>query len=200
MEYQMTTQTITALFDSRSDALKAVEQLATAGIQRDHIRTLPEQEIQGGTATRSSYDCQKDEGGFWASLRDMFLPDEDRATYAEGMHRGGTTVIVTADDTQSHRASEILEASGAVDVNERESAWRREGWTGYSATAPQGMSGSRSAEASGQTASHEETQRIPVVEEELHVGKRQIDQGRVRVRSYTVKSQSRNRSLFVMNG
>jgi stress response protein YsnF len=185
----MTTQTITALFDSRSDASKAVEQLATAGIQRNRIRMLPDREIQGGTATRSSYDYQKDEGGFWASLRDIFLPNDDRATYAEGMHRGGTTVVVTAEDTQAQRASDILEASGAVDVNERESAWRKEGWAGYSATTPMGgVSGSRSAETFGQTASQEETQRIPVVEEELRVGKRQVDHGRVRVRSYTVET------------
>jgi uncharacterized protein (TIGR02271 family) len=182
----MTTQTITALFDRRSDASQAVQQLATAGIDRDRIRTLPEQETQGSTATRSSYDYQKDEGGFWASLRDMFLPAEDRATYAEGMHRGGTTVVVIAEETQADRALDILEASGAVDVNEREAAWRKEGWTGYAAATPQGMSGSPEPAAVGHAAD-EETQRIPLVGEQVQVGKRQVDQGRVRVRAYTVE-------------
>ena len=27
--------------------------------------------------------------GFWASLVDLFMPDEDRHTYTEGLNRGG---------------------------------------------------------------------------------------------------------------
>ena len=41
---------------------------------------LPEAESTGYTrsSTTTAYDYNKDEGGFWASLGDLFLPDDDR--------------------------------------------------------------------------------------------------------------------------
>ena len=129
----MAQQTILMHFDSRSDAQKATDALAQAGVSRGSIRMLPEAETTGykRTSTTSSYDHEKDEGGFFASLGDMFLPDEDRYAYAEGMSRGGVTVSVTADEGQIERLSEIAERYGAVDMDEREATWRSEGWTGY---------------------------------------------------------------------
>ena len=127
----MAQQTITAFFDSRADATNAVEKLAEAGITRTSIRLLPEQEGLTGSAVASPYDYERDEKGFWATLGDMLIPEEDRATYSEGMHRGGTTVIVTVDETHVDRAADILEEYGSVNMDEREESWRQEGWTGY---------------------------------------------------------------------
>ena len=127
----MAQQTITAFFDSRADATNAVEKLAEAGITRTSIRLLPEQEGLTGSAVASPYDYERDEKGFWATLGDMLIPEEDRATYSEGMHRGGTTVIVTVDEAHVDRAADILEEHGSVNLDEREESWRQEGWTGY---------------------------------------------------------------------
>src|SRR5215210_3554917 len=69
------------------------------------------------------------------------LPEEDRYAYAEGMSRGGVTLAVTAEEGQIDRVSEIAERHGAVDMDEREASWRREGWTGYTG----GMTGSAGA-------------------------------------------------------
>jgi hypothetical protein len=135
----MAQQTIVLHFDSRSDAQKAMDALVQAGIGRGAMRLLPESETTGYTHARaggaSSYDHHKDEGGFFASLGDLFLPDEDRYAYAEGMSRGGVTLSVTADEGQIDRVSEIAERHGAVDMDEREATWKREGWTGYTAAA-----------------------------------------------------------------
>src|SRR5918994_6517839 len=127
----MAQQTIVLHFDSRSDAQKARDALVQAGIGRDAIRMLPEAETTGykRTSATSSYDYEKDEGGFFAALGD--LPDEDRYAYAEGMSRGGVTLAVTAEGGQIDRVSDIAERHGAVDMDEREASWRREGWTGY---------------------------------------------------------------------
>jgi uncharacterized protein (TIGR02271 family) len=119
----------------------------------------------------------------------MLLPDEDRYAYAEGMSRGGVTLSVTADGGQIDRVSEIAERHGAVDMDEREATWKREGWTGYT-----GVAGGASAATStrGTTAASRETREgeeaIPIVEEELRVGKRQVQGGRVRIRSYVVET------------
>jgi len=188
----MAQQTITAFFDSRADATKAVEKLAEAGITRTSIRLLPEQEGLSGSAVASPYDYDRDEKGFWATLGDMLIPEEDRATYSEGMHRGGTTVIVTVDEAEVERAADILEEHGSVNMDEREESWRQEGWSGYRFAA--GGSGS----AAGTSAAHVPlaagtsdragTQRIPIVEEKMRVGKRQVEGGRVKVRSYVVET------------
>ena len=84
-----TNRTITAFFDNRTDADDAIERLVGAGIQRNDI-SIVEGGSRGGGATSYSQSSQSDEGlGFWESLKDLFLPDEDRSTYAEGLRRGG---------------------------------------------------------------------------------------------------------------
>ena len=188
----MAQQTITAFFDSRADATNAVEKLAEAGITRTSIRLLPEQEGLTGSAVASPYDYERDEKGFWATLGDMLIPEEDRATYSEGMHRGGTTVIVTVDEAHVERAADILEEHGSVNMDEREESWRQEGWSGYRFAA--GGSGSAvgtsavDAPLAAGTSDRAGTQRIPIVEEKMRVGKRQVEGGRVKVRSYVVET------------
>jgi uncharacterized protein (TIGR02271 family) len=181
----MAQQTILMHFDSRSDAQKATDALAQAGVSRGSIRMLPEAETTGykRTSTTSSYDHEKDEGGFFASLGDMFLPDEDRYAYAEGMSRGGVTLSVTADEGQIERLSEIAERYGAVDMDEREATWRSEGWTGYT-----GGTASTRGTSTAARGTKEGEEAIPIVEEELRVGKRQVEGGRVKIRSYMVET------------
>ena len=186
----MAHQKILMHFDSRSDAQKAMDALVQAGIGRHAIRMLPEAESTGYTrsSTTTAYDHRKDEGGFWASLGDMLLPDEDRYAYAEGMSRGGVTLAVTAEEGQIDRVSDIAGRHGAVDMDEREASWRREGWTGYTggATAATGASGTTTARNVSAEGRGEEA--IPIVEENLRVGKRQVEAGRVRIRSYVVET------------
>src|SRR5829696_1993619 len=132
-------RTITAFFDSREDANEAVERLVSSGVARSDVTLVEGSGGTQGTArssqgTVSSRSYPQEEGtGFWEALKDLFLPDEDRATYAEGLRRGGYLVTVRATDAQYDRAVDILDDEGTVDINERESAWRSEGWTGYGA-------------------------------------------------------------------
>ena len=87
----MTQQTMTALFDNRSDATKAITELAAAGIPRsEHQADSGERNHLQSSTMGESYDTARDDKGFFASLSDFFLPDEDRSTYAEAMHRGNT--------------------------------------------------------------------------------------------------------------
>ena len=188
----MAQQTIVLHFDSRSDAQKARDALVQAGIGLSSIRMLPEAETTSYTrsSTTTAYDHGKDEGGFWASLGDLFLPDEDRYAYAEGMSRGGVTLAITAEGGQIDRVSEIAERHGAVDMAEREATWKREGWTGYTGGTAAGTSATastRGASAASRGATEGE-EVIPIAEENLRVGKRQVEGGRVRIRSYVVKT------------
>ncbi|ANY81201.1 hypothetical protein BB934_25755 [Microvirga ossetica] len=186
----MTQQTMTALFDDRSDAMKAIDELVRAGVSRTSITLMPENESASSPVTGSSYDTDRDEKGFFASLGDFLLPDEDRSTYAEAMHRGSSMVTVMVDPAQAERAEDILEEYGTVDLEERESAWRAEGWQGYTpGTTAMNVATTREANVptTGRVAGAGE-EVIPVVEEQLRVGKRDVSRGRVKVRSYVVET------------
>src|SRR5918998_4171735 len=132
-------RTITAFFDSRQDASEAIERLGRAGIPRSSINI-----VEGADRSQGASVSRDDEGpGFWEALKDLFLPDEDRATYAEGLRRGGYIVTVQADSTHYDKAIDILDDEGTVDLDQRAQSWRQEGWTGASA----GYSGSGRSQA-----------------------------------------------------
>src|SRR5215211_7238382 len=225
------TRTITAFFDNRTDAEEAVQRLHSAGISRDAVRMMagyqgrPERDVNPdsyrGASENDSYRgaSENNEGiGFWESLKDLFLPEQDRHTYAEGLRRGGYLVTVRTADANYARALDILDDEGTIDLDERAASWRSEGWTGYagpdyrpsSTGSSAGQSsvatgldtagakatgsaqdrsgtGATAAARPGSTRSEREDV-IPVAEEELRVGKREVSAGRVRVRSYVVET------------
>jgi len=163
------TQVVTAFFRSKEDADRAVEDLVQAGFDRDQISVV----AGGETSPKRSYE----EMGFWESLKELFLPDEDRYAYAEGLRRGGYVVGVRAATGEYDRALTILDRDGSIDLGQEETTWRSEGWQGYQAR-----------EGNSLAADYGREQVIPVVEEELRVGKRDVNHGRVRVRSYVVET------------
>ena len=65
--------------------------------------------------------------GFWASLADFFMPDEDRHTYTEGLKRGGYLLSAHVPDELEEAAADILEGSNSIDLDER-SAELAAGW------------------------------------------------------------------------
>ena len=95
----MNHQTVTALFQNRNEATRAVEELVNAGVSRSGIKVTPESDLSPTTTAQTSYDPDRDEKGFWASLADLFMPDEDRYTYAEAMNRG--SIMVSASVPES---------------------------------------------------------------------------------------------------
>ena len=178
----MATRTLTAMFKTRSEAERAEQALASElGLNRSAIQTSP-----GTGVTDAGYDQARpyEEKGFFASLKSLMLPEEDRYAYAEGMRRGAILLNVKADESQIDRASDILEHAGAMDLDAQEAEWRKSGWTGYDATAHNSI---RTATAPvAPVAGRDEA--IQVVEERLVVGKRAVEGGRVRVRSYVVET------------
>ena len=165
-----TRRIIMAFFDNRSAADRATEKLAALGIPRDQIRLVP-----GRESTQP--EGQQHIKGFWESLADLFMPDEDRYTYAEGLRRGGYLVSATVSTDKYDQALAVLDDEGTIDMDERAAEWRAQGWSGYQGTSALG--------GAGRAEGTEEV--IPVTEEHLRVGKRDVSHGRIRVRSYVVE-------------
>jgi len=126
------TQTITAMYDDQAQAQAAQAKLVAAGFPQSSIRLTAGASTTTTEVQRTgSYDHTRDEGGFWASLKDAFMPEEDRYAYSEGLSRGGTLLTATVDDSRVDAAMDILEEHGSVNLDDREASWRKEGWSGY---------------------------------------------------------------------
>lgn len=121
------TRLINALFDDRESADQARQDLVAAGIPAGDIAVSGE---NFGTVHETD-DAPARSEGFWDTLIDIFMPAKDRHSYDEGVRRGGITVSVRSDTASHDRIVEILDRDGAVDLDEREESWRKEGWTGY---------------------------------------------------------------------
>ncbi len=190
------TRTITALFDQRSDAEAAEARLKAAAVDAGNIR-IHDQSSEGFSADKHSTHTEL---GMWASVKNAFLPDEDRHTYEEGVRRGG--YLLTADVGEDHvdQAVKVLEEAETVDIDERAGKWRESGWdyapglAGAGAAAYASGTNATSSTAGDYAdkgyANTEATgeQVIPIVEEQLVVGKREVDRGGARVRSYVTET------------
>ncbi|WP_237476554.1 hypothetical protein [Lichenibacterium dinghuense] len=120
---------VTAFFDTQDAADRARDDLVAAGVPSGSVR------VAGGQATAAEPPHPH---GFWESLKDFFVPDEDRHMYAEGLRRGGFAVAVDTDSAAYDRVLEILDRDGAVDMEERSAGWRGEGWDGLTGPEPLG--------------------------------------------------------------
>lgn len=184
-------RTVTAMFDSRSDADAARTRLTGAGLGISDVQIL-DQSSQGASSMGSSSDNSSSSGhGFWAGVKDFFMADEDRYTYEEGVRRGGAVLVAKVDENRVDEAVRILEESSTVDIEEREQSWKQSGYQGYNAETMGGYYG-RDRQSTTQTAASTGTtsneEHIPIVEEQLVVGKREVNRGTARVRSYVVET------------
>jgi uncharacterized protein (TIGR02271 family) len=166
---------VTAFFDDRGSAQSALMALRNAGVPEADLRLM--EGSQGGAGAAGAGGGS----GLWEGLSDLFLPDEDRSTYSEGLRRGGYLLAVTTSAVSPDRIYDILDTEGAVDLTTRESQWRAEGWTGQSGANAFGQTASIGTNRSGEEI-------VEAAEERLVVGKRDVSHGRVRIRSYVVET------------
>ena len=131
-------RTITAMFDTRAEADRAAEALRALGIGASDVRIR----LAEGTETMTTTTDRREDRGILAAIADLFVPDEDRATYHEGLRRGAVLVSATVEESRLQTAMDALEAAGAVDLDARENTWREEGWRG---TAVMGAHGEKDA-------------------------------------------------------
>lgn len=163
---------VIGIFDSNDDAARVRERLTGEGIAPDAVRMGPDEAAASAT--------DEHQGGFMAWLKSLFT-DEDDASYShttsEAIRRGSCVVAVEArDEAEAENVERIMQACGAVDIDQRAERWRaEEGWTGYDETAPR-LSGEALDEERRRNAGH-----IPVVRETMQVGKRDVVRGGVRV-------------------
>lgn len=164
---------VTAVYPNRQQAEAAKAALKSANVNPDEVHIIDrDSEMAQGRYEESNKR--------YSYLRDSSIPDEELHTYHDALDRGETLVQARVRDEDTGEAVRILEGGSAVDLDEREKSYTDEHRFGtrnaYRGEAPKGET--RNAKA-GET--------IPVVEERMHIGKRERDRGSVKVRSYVTE-------------
>jgi uncharacterized protein (TIGR02271 family) len=182
---------VVALFDTRDEARSAEDDLIRAGFDRGSISLVSNDDAsRSGRSNTGTTDKS-----LWEEIKDFFTGDtyDDRAEFEEGLRRGGALLSVRAPEERVTEAVNVLMKHNPVDVDKRAGEWRAAGWTGTSSGAGRSAaagstagSTTRSTTETGRTtaastaaasATGEGEQAIPVVQEDLRVGKRQVQRG-----------------------
>ena len=112
---------ITALFDSRGAADRALQALVSAGMARDRIAILGESHQRATEmAPLRSVPARDD------ALGGLALPDEDLQLYQEGLRRGCVLVTARIDTERYEDAIATLDMFEPVDLDRRAKEWRHE--------------------------------------------------------------------------
>ena len=142
-------------------------------------------------------------GGLVGALTTAGVPQAHARYYEEGVRRGGTLVTVSASDADADEVMDVMNRHNPVDIEDRATQWRDTGFAGATGSSgitarPVPTEGSTaaasittrrpapaapSAAAAASASNLEGQQSIPVVEEELRVGKREVERGGIRVYS-----------------
>ncbi|HEV2564753.1 MAG TPA: YsnF/AvaK domain-containing protein [Microvirga sp.] len=227
-------KTVTCLYGSDSQASAVARELEQSGISQGKICMFTNSGSDRFWDDANSFD--ESSGGSHHDRVERYLvtngvPQDDARAYAEGVHRGHALIAVRCDDDEADRVVDILDTDDVLDIDERQDAWRSEGWSDYGsgvsdigtggATTSAGMMGGAGLASGSGTRDNDVAQDrtyaasdermnlgsdlesdrtrlhgsdvgrgdevIPVAEEELHVGKREVSHGRVRIRSHVIE-------------
>lgn len=165
------THTVVGLFENKSEAQKAVDELVSAGFDRSNI-DISNRRFDNTTATASAATATTENTGIGGFFRSLFGEDEVvTRNYTNAAYDADAIVTVHADsDENARRAAEILDRYEAFDVDSHAEAYQRN----YADT------DTARADVKGEKT-------IPVIEENLAVGKRTVEKGGVRVRSRIIE-------------
>ena len=185
---QSATRTVVGVFDNYSTAETVARDLTNAGIPRESIEL--KSNFMTGAAGRSTDRSESHEGGISGFFHRLFGGDDSDSYgghYAEAVRRGNSVVCVTAPEDQIEQAVEIMNAAGAVDIDRHVENYRQTGYEEHDDTAGPYSHDEALSERERFRGSDEGTS-VPVVEEELQVGKRAVRRGGVRVYSHVVET------------
>jgi stress response protein YsnF len=168
-------QNIVAFFPSIASAEKARGRLVEAGIDRSAIRLSND-----GTSIGSGEAREDQEQGWFEWLfGDQDVPEYERSWYGENLADGRAALSVrVASEQELSRVEPILEAEGALEVDRDD-----DGMAGGTMQSARASSESAVAGRHSTTADEEV---IPVVKEELAVGKR-AHETRRRIRTHVIE-------------
>lgn len=211
-------QTVIGIFNSASEAQNAVDQLLSKGFTKDSVNISTGSSagsssmggttgssmgnISGssmgstsgsatdnfmGTTTGSSlsgstgYSSGTNEGnetGIGRFFRNLFGGDNDESDrYSRVAERSTVVTVYAKSTTEAETAARLLDQYGAVDVDDQDKQYNKSAGTYDSTNA---TNATDATDATGKT--------ISIIEENIQVGKREVETGGVRLRSRIVET------------
>jgi stress response protein YsnF len=210
-------QTVVGFFDNTNEAREAVEMLKRQGftdaqidLRSNNLSNSGTDEMVGGQkmdgSNRSDYrDNDSDDNGITKFFKSLFGGNDDEADrYSRvGRNSGAIVTVHCRSEEESERAADTLDDNGAVDVDERsaqyasttgrnENAGLRDDMgstdrSGLRSDLGDSSQSLRDDLSTRQPTSGDADQTIERVQENLEVGKREVERGSTRIRSRIVE-------------
>ncbi|AHM63588.1 hypothetical protein D770_26725 [Flammeovirgaceae bacterium 311] len=153
-------QTVIGIYDDRNKAVEAEQELIRNGFNKE---TVDISSSNAGTTETSHSSKSK---GFFASL---FGSDDEVNTYSDAASRGTVVTVHASSRNEAERAATILDKFGSIEIGDSRQSSR-----------------SGAGSASGHTNTTGD-RTIPVIEEEMQIGKREVETGSTRIRSRIIE-------------
>ncbi len=180
-------KTIVGIFDDNEEARAAVQALNKAGVKQGDINLARNEGTGKGYTAYSGANNEEESIGDSISdfFGNLFGTDDDPSVtpetdvYAESVRRGSVVVTAQVEEKMVDKAADILNDNGAIDVDRRAAQYRKDGYKKFDKkakpyTAEQTKTEMKKFKDQGEIA-------LPVIEENLVVGKRVVNRGGVRV-------------------
>jgi stress response protein YsnF len=178
---------LVAVYDLREDAERVRDRLIASGIPATDIRLSSADDVSAAAVTQT---VPHERGhSFWDWLFGEDVPEHERVWYHANLREGRTALsVLVRSDAEREQVADILEEFNPLDLHDETTA----GIGGATRISPEVRSGYAAgtadpvrAEAVGATEQTEQV--IPVVKEELAVGKTASER-RYRIRTYVVET------------
>ena len=210
-------QTVVGLFNKPDDAQQAVQHLTSNGFTMDNVDMSLSYANTGSDNQNFNFDKDdrdddEHESGIARFFKNLFGDDDDDASRYSKASRGKSIVTVHAlSEDEAHKAADILDDCGAVDVDEDANEYDynttgaapvgvfNEGTGTHINAAPApdamldydatgtGMSADMTTGTSRTSDADLTDKKIPIIEENIEVGKRTVQTGGVRLKSRIVE-------------
>ena len=170
---------ITAIYRTHAVADLVRNEIADLGISRGYIHVVPDRD---DAVAAGSYR----DDSVMHELHDLDLPQDDVRTYQQAVRRGDYVVSANVDDDHVDRVMEVMRRpeEEAYNIDEVENEYRDAEYVAPLAGTGTGAGMGAAAGVATGAALDEGREAIPVAEERLTVGKREVDRGTTHVRSY----------------
>ena len=166
--------TLVGIFDSASEAQRAREYLLKEGLPRNSMHVTDNQSLMSRSSS-STTSGSSGHGGFFSRLFGLGESDAQTQEYSQAVQSGSALLTVTVEDGADARRVETLMAKAGADViNERGQSQGMQ-----QSSSMRGDTAGRGTVTGGET--------LKVMEEELQVGKRQVETGGVRIRQHVTE-------------
>lgn len=172
---------VVGVLDAPHEVQNVLADLQNIGIDRNNIDIMDHKEC---SRLQESADTEAGApkgifSGLMNWVRDFGIHDKESEIIAECVRRGGSMVAVKSPNDLVETVSDILSRHGAVDIDQRADFYRKSGFQKFDEASPAFTRDEMIAERERFAPGGEFA--IPVIEENVKVGKKMIPHSRIRI-------------------